>query len=72
MAKKAEFELKAEDGAHILASTIEVLREVGLTVGLRNAPAKNGREAGVMLFIGGLQIQGDGLVCLPQNEVTEQ
>ncbi len=65
MAKNDDYKMTPADAVEVLGSTLEVLRETGLMVGLRNAPAKNERPAGVMIFVSGVQSTADGLAQLP-------
>lgn len=68
---KNEYKMTAEDAVDVLATTIEVLREAGIMVGLRNAPAKGERPPGLMIFAGNVQISGEGgLSYIPDKEAT--
>ena len=60
--------LTAADVAAILSSTLALATEAGLAVGVRNRPTADGRAAGLLIFVAGLQVDGDGrLVAAPDN-----
>jgi len=61
MAKKTDYKMTVEDAIEVLGTTLEVLRETGLMVGLRNAPVKGERPAGVMIYVSCVQAGEDGL-----------
>ena len=62
--------MTAEDAVEVLGTTLEVLRETGLMVGLRNAPEKGERPAGVMIFVSGVQMGEEGLSHLDTKKET--
>lgn len=70
MAKKDDYKMTADDAVEVLGTTLEVLRETGLMVGLRNAPAKAERPEGVMIFVSGVQIGEEGLYYLDTKKET--
>lgn len=53
-AKEQEQELTAPDFADILATTLAMAAEAGLSVGVRNV------EAGLLIRVGGLAVDEDG------------
>ena len=59
--------LTAADFAAILSSTLALATEAGLTVGVRNRPAADGRAAGLLIFVAGLQVDGDVRLVAPDN-----
>jgi len=59
--------LTAADFAAILSSTLAMAAEVGLAVGVRNRPAADGRAAGLLIFVAGLQVDGDVRLVAPDN-----
>ena len=59
--------LTAADFAAILSSTLAMAAEVGLAVGVRNRPAADGRAAGLLIFVAGLQVDGDDRLVAPDN-----
>ena len=70
MAKKTDYKMTVEDAVEVLGTTLEVLRETGLMVGLRNAPAKAERPQGVMIFISSVQMGEEGLRHLDTEKET--
>ena len=62
--------LTAADFAAILSSTLAMAAEAGLSVGVRNRPAVDGRPAGLLVFVSGLGANSDGRL-LAQEEITE-
>ncbi len=52
--------LTADDFAAILSSTLAMATEAGLAVGVRNRPAADGRAAGLLIFVAGLQVDEAG------------
>ena len=59
--------LTAADFAAILSSTLALATEAGLAVGVRNRPAADGRAAGLLIFVAGLQVDADGRLVAPDN-----
>ena len=60
--------LSAADFAAILSSTLALATEAGLIVGVRATQATPTRPAGLLIFVAGLQVDGDGrLVAAPDN-----
>ena len=59
--------LTGDDFAAILSSTLAMAAEVGLAVGVRNRPAADGRAAGLLIFVAGLQVDGDVRLVAPDN-----
>lgn len=72
MSKKDNYKLTEQDAVEILADTLRILREAGVQIGIRNAPAKEGRPAGLMVFAGNVELNNGGLVYkLPQKVEQE-
>ncbi len=71
MAKKS-YKLTKGDAVEILASVIGELQGVGIRVGTKNAPQKNERGAGLLIYVEGVNVDNDSLVLIstkPQNIV---
>jgi hypothetical protein len=74
-ANKDTYEITLQDAADILAGTLELLRDKGFSIGLRNAEANAKRAVGLMVFIEGLRLNDDGAIFAvrepaPQNDVA--
>jgi hypothetical protein len=65
---KEEYKITPQDVADILAGTLELLRDNGLLVGIRPAPAKDGRRAGLMVFVGGLTVIDGNIAPVEEAE----
>jgi len=57
-----QVKLTKADAVEIMASVIEELRETGLRVGVRNAPETDKRQSGVLIFVEGVSLEGEGFV----------
>lgn len=64
----SEQELTAADYADILTSALELLADGGIQIGAKDAPAKNGRPAGVLIFCGGFAVQDGNIVPQKENQ----
>lgn len=62
-----QVKLTGADVVEILASVIEEIRAAGLRVGVREAPATDKRSAGILVFVEGVGVQGDGLIVREQQ-----
>lgn len=62
--------LTAADFAAILTSTLAMAAEAGLSVGVRNRPAVDGRPAGLLIFVSALSATPDGRL-FSQEESAE-
>ena len=64
--------LTAADFADILATTLAMAAEVGLSIGVQNRPATDARPSGLLLFISGLGVDALGHITAatpaPQEE----
>lgn len=56
-------QIDAADFAAILSTTLAMAAEVGLSVGIRERPASDGRAAGLLIFIEGLGVNGGRIVA---------
>lgn len=54
--------LLAADFADILAATLAMAPEAGLSVGVRNREADGNRPAGLLIYISGLQVDPAGRI----------
>jgi len=52
--------LDAAEFAAILSTTLAMANEAGIQVGIRNAPANERRPAGLMIYLSGVEVDGDG------------
>lgn len=65
--------LTVADFADILSSTLAIASEVGLIVGVRDAAANEKRPDGLMIYVAGLRMNGEGsIVARTAEMVTEQ
>ena len=66
--------LTAADFADILATTLALAAEAGLSVGVQNRPATDIRPGGLLLFVSGLSADSQGHIATqapaPQEEAT--
>ena len=63
--------LTAADFADILASTLALATEAGLSVGVQNRPATDVRPGGLLVFVSGLTADAQGHIAAtpaPQEE----
>ena len=68
MAQKS-YKLTKADVVEILASVIGELQTVGFRVGTKNAPQKEGRGAGLLIYVEGVNTDNESLILI--NEVTQ-
>lgn len=59
--------LTPADFAAILTTTLALAAEAGLTVGVRNRPPKDGRPAGLLVYVSGLAVY-DGRLEAANND----
>ena len=52
--------LTAADFADILATTLAMADEAGLSIGVQNRPATDARAGGLLLFVSGLGVDAQG------------
>jgi len=64
--QKDTYEITDQDAADILAGTLQLLRDRGLPVGIRPAPANTNRPTGLMVFIGGVTIEDGNLIAIEE------
>jgi len=57
--------LTAADFADILATTLALATEAGLSVGVQNRPATDVRPGGLLLFVSGLCVDAQGRIASP-------
>ena len=68
--------LTAADFADILATTLALATEAGLSVGVQNRPATDVRPGGLLLFVSGLGVDAGGHIApmvatpAPQEEAA--
>lgn len=55
------------DFAAILSTTLALAAEVGVQVGIRNAPEKEHRPAGILIYISGIEADADGRLGALEN-----
>ena len=63
--------LTAADFADILATTLALAAEAGLSVGVQTRPATDVRPGGLLVFVSGLSADGQGHIAAtpaPQEE----
>ena len=64
--------LTAADFAAILAATLAMAAEAGLSIGVQNRPVTETRPAGLLLFVSGLAVDAQGrivaTIVAPQEE----
>ncbi|MBK8988987.1 MAG: hypothetical protein IPM39_23435 [Chloroflexi bacterium] len=58
--KADEYELTPQDTAEILAGTLQLLQENGLAVSVKNARRIENRPPGLLIFVSGVGVAGDG------------
>lgn len=58
--KSEEYQVTRQDVADILASTLQLMKEQGLVVGVRPAAAKAERAAGLLIYVSGITLAADG------------
>ncbi len=58
--KSEEYEITAQDVADILAGTLNLLKENGLSVGVRPSAEKPGRAAGLLIYVSAITVADDG------------
>ena len=56
----AEHEVTKSDVVEILASTLELVMEKGLTIGVRLVPESEKRRAGIMIYVAGVGLDNEG------------
>lgn len=66
--QKETYKVTPQDVADILAGTFELLRDNGLPVGIRPTPAKDGRRAGMLVFVGGITVVDGNLTPILESE----
>ena len=66
--EKETYKVTPQDVADILAGTFELLRDNGLSVGIRPAPAKDGRAAGMLVFVSGITVINGNLAPILGGE----
>lgn len=62
--KEKEEELTGQDLADILASALDILRDNGVRVGVKPVPQKEDRSAGLLVYVGGLNVSEDGRIIV--------
>ena len=66
--------LTAADFADILATTLALATEAGLSVGVQNRPATDSRPGGLLVFVSGLSADAQGHIAAtdaaPQGEAA--
>ena len=71
--RKRTHTLTAADFADILATTLALATEAGLSVGVQNRPATDVRPGGLLVFVSGLTADAQGHIAAtpaPQEETT--
>ena len=68
--RKTTQPLTAADFADILATTLAMASEAGLSIGVQNRPATETRPAGMLLFISGLSVDAQGHIIAAEFAVA--
>lgn len=68
--EETTYELTLQDRLEILGNALQILREGGLLVGVRNVPAKVDRPEGIMIFAGNVQYTGESF-AVTAEKVTQ-
>ena len=64
--------LTAADFADILATTLAMAAEAGLSVGVQNRPATDSRPAGLLLFVSGLSADRQGHISAERDAAPQE
>jgi hypothetical protein len=69
MAANEQEELTGQDVADILATTIQLLRDSGLQVGVKTVPQKEDRPAGVLIYCSDIGLDDAGSLIYLEREM---
>lgn len=63
-----EAQLTSADFADILSTTLAMAAEAGLSVGVRNRPARDEQPGGLLILISGLSVGADGRLTADETD----
>ena len=62
--------LSAAEFAAILSTTLAMAEEAGVQLGIRNAAANERRPAGLLIYLGGIEVDSEGrLMALTEKDL---